>query len=83
MMNMTKMKNSIVLVLILLLCSCAHYKDIPYFQNSRIADLRNSKQQFDLIIQPQDELNIFVDSPVNKELAASFNMREKVGLKAG
>lgn len=77
------MKYSLVVFLILLLCSCANYKEVPYFQNSGMVDLRNSKQQFDLIIQPQDELNIFVYSPLNKELAASFNMRERVGLKVG
>ena len=50
---------------------------------SQTVDLSKSKQQFDLIIQPQDELNIFVYSPLNKELAASFNMRERVGLRTG
>ena len=74
---------SYVAVLTLLLCSCANYKEVPYFQNSQTVDLSSSKQQFDLIIQPKDELNIFVYSPLNEELAASFNKRERVGLKAG
>lgn len=82
-MNKVLMKYSLVVFLILLHCSCVNYKEVPYFQNSRTVDLRNSKQQYDLVIQPQDELNIFVYSPLNKELAASFNMRERVGLKAG
>lgn len=82
-MNKVLIKKSFVAVLTLLLFSCANYKEVPYFQNSRTVDLRDSKQQFDLIIQPQDELNIFVYSPINKKLAAEFNMREKVGLKAG
>lgn len=77
------MKYCFMAMTILYCCSCAHYKDIPYFQNSRTVDLGNSKQQFDLIIQPQDELNIYVDSPLNKEMAASFNLRERVGLRAG
>ncbi len=77
------MKYGYVAILILLLCSCANYKEVPYFQNSQTVDLSSSKQQFDLIIQPKDELNIFVFSPLNEELAASFNKRERVGLKAG
>ena len=71
------------IVAILVFCSCSHYKDIPYFQNAKEFDGSKGTQQFDLIIQPKDELNIFVYSPLNKELAASFNRREKVGLKAG
>ena len=83
MKNKLMMKYSLVVLLILLLCSCANYKEVPYFQNSQTVDLSTSKQQFDLIIQPHDELNIFVDSPLNKDLAALFNKRERVGLKAG
>lgn len=83
MMNKQLVNYCFAIVAMLFMCSCSHYKDIPYFQNSRSVDLSNSKQQFDLIIQPLDELNIFVDSPSNKELAASFNMRERVGLNAG
>lgn len=77
------MKYCLVAVLPLLLFSCTHYKDIPYFQNARTVDLRNSEQQFDLVIQPQDELNIFVYSPLDPTSAASFNMVERAGLKPG
>ena len=83
MKNKMLVKYYIVAVGLLLLCSCANYKEVPYFQNARTVDLSNSKQQFYLVIQPQDELNIFVYSPLNEELAASFNMRERVGLKPG
>ena len=77
------MKYSFVALLTLLLCSCANYKEVPYFQNSQTVDLSNSKQQYDLVIQPHDQLNIFVFSPLNEELAASFNKRERVGLRIG
>lgn len=73
---------SLLLIVVGFIYSCAHYKDVPYFQNAKEVDLSNSKHQFDLIIQPQDQLNIFVDSE-NKELAASFNLRERVGIQAG
>ena len=71
------------IVAILVFCSCSHYKDIPYFQNAKEFDGSKGTQQYDLVIQPQDELNIFVDSPLNKQMAASFNMRERVPVKAG
>ena len=72
-----------MLVLLIGITSCAHYKDIPYFQNASEFVGSKSVQQYDLIIQPQDELNIFVFSPINNVLAASFNMRERVGLEPG
>lgn len=68
------------IVAILYLCSCSHYKDIPYFQNAAAVDLSQSAYLYDLIIQPQDQLNIFVSSS-NEELAASFNLRERTGLR--
>lgn len=70
------------IVAILALCSCSHYKDIPYFQNAASVDLSQSAYQYDLIIQPQDQLNIFVSSS-DKEYAATFNLRERPGLRPG
>lgn len=77
------MNHCLMLVLLIGITSCAHYKDIPYFQNASEFVGSKSVQQYDLIIQPQDELNIFVFSPINNVLAASFNMRERVGLEPG
>lgn len=68
--------------ILLLTSSCFHYKDIPYFQNAAEVDLSKSAYLYDLIIQPQDQLNIFVSSS-NKEYAATFNKREKTGLNPG
>jgi len=75
--------NLVTLVIILIITGCANYKSVPYFQNSDEFDGSKGAQQFDLIIQPQDELNIFVYSPLNPEMAAPFNIRERVGLKPG
>ncbi len=68
--------------LLLLTSSCSHYKDIPYFQNAAEVDLSKSAYLYDLIIQPQDQLNIFVSSS-NEEYAATFNNRERTGLRPG
>ena len=68
--------------LLLTLCSCANYKDVPYLQNSREFQSDASAGLYDMVIRPQDELNIFVFA-TDKKLAAQFNQRERTGLKAG
>lgn len=50
------------LVAILFFCSCAHYKDIPYFQNASEFDGSQSKFLYDMTIKPKDQLSIFVTS---------------------
>lgn len=79
---MIKIKYILLLLSVCDLLSCSHYKDIPYFQNAAEVDLSQSAYQYDLIIQPQDQLNIFVSSS-NEEYAAMFNQRERPGLKPG
>lgn len=79
---MIKIKYILLLLSVCGLLSCSHYKDIPYFQNAAEVDLSQSAYQYDLIIQPQDQLNIFVSSS-NEEYAAMFNPIEKSGLKPG
>jgi len=80
---MIKIKYILLLLSVCGLLSCSHYKDIPYFQNAAEVDLSQSAYQYNLIIQPQDQLNIFVSSSSNEELAASFNLRERTGLRPG
>lgn len=75
-----KLKYIIILLSVCGLLSCSHYKDIPYFQNAAEVDLSQSAYLYDLIIHPQDQLNIFVSSS-NEEYAATFNIRERAGLK--
>ena len=78
-----KIKYIIILLSVCGLLSCSHYKDIPYFQNASEVDLSQSAYLYDLIIQPQDQLNIFVSSSVNEEYAATFNQRERTGVRPG
>jgi len=80
---MIKIKYILLLLSLCGLLSCSHYKDIPYFQNAADVDLSQSAYLYDLIIQPQDQLNIFVSSSTNNEFAATFNNRERPGLRPG
>ena len=50
-----------------LVSSCAHYKDIPYFQNSVTFDGSKNTSRYDLTIKPKDRLNIFVFSGNDKD----------------
>lgn len=59
-----------------IICSCAHYKDIPYFQNAEHFDGNNGAELYDLIIKPKDKLTIFVFSPTDKDAVAPFNLRD-------
>lgn len=79
---MIKIKYILLLLSVCGLLSCSHYKDIPYFQNAASVDLSQSAYQYDLIIQPQDHLNILVFS-TDQESAAIFNEVERTGLRAG
>ena len=71
------MKKSFILFsLLTLLFSCAHYKDIPYFQNAKEFDGSKSAMLYDMTIKPKDELTIFVSCPTDKDAVAMFNRRE-------
>lgn len=56
------MKYSFVALLTLLLCSCANYKEVPYFQNSAEFDGTKGAMLYDMTIKPKDQLSIFVTS---------------------
>lgn len=60
---------------VILMCSCAHYKDIPYFQNSETFSGEGKEFLYDMTIKPKDQLTIFVFSGSDKETVALFNMR--------
>ena len=71
------MRHHILSVLLLLtLCSCANYKDVPYLQNSREFQSDVSVGLYDMTIKPKDELMVFVFSGTDKEAVAPFNMRD-------
>ena len=57
-------------------CSCAHYKDIPYFQNSAEYDGNMGAMHYDMTVKPKDKLTIFVLSGNDREAVAPFNIRE-------
>lgn len=71
------MKQFVLLLLIsLILGSCAHYKDIPYFQNSAEFDGSTGAQLYDMTIKPKDQLTIFVYSGTDPDAVAIFNPRD-------
>jgi len=45
------------------MCSCANYKNIPYFQNSDTYDGAGKEYLYDLKIKTKDSLSIFVFCP--------------------
>lgn len=57
-------------------CSCAHYKDIPYFQNADTFDGSKGARLYDMTVKPKDKLTIFVFSGNDKEAVAPFNIRD-------
>ena len=68
------MKNYLILfVSVLLLCSCASTKNVPYFQNADQVILEQSRLLYDAKIMPKDILSITV-STVNPEAAKPFNL---------
>ena len=74
------MKINIYILFFLLLTSCAHYKDIPYFQNAKEFDGSKSAMLDDMTIKPKDQLVIFVYSANDKEAVMPFNRRRRSAL---
>ena len=72
------MKNCLAIVAMLCMCSCANYKDIPYFQNSDEFDGSKGARLYDLKVKPKDELTIFVFCGADPEAVSVFNIRERV-----
>lgn len=56
-----------------LLASCGSQKDVPYFQNSSVVDLSQSRYLYDARIMPKDQLTITV-STTDPNAAIPFNM---------
>ena len=57
-----RIKYCLALLAIIGICSCAHYKDVPYFQNATEFDGTKGARLYDLTVKPKDELTIFVFS---------------------
>ena len=62
-----------LLLLVVLLSSCTHWKDIAYFQNSDYVDLSESKGLYDARIMPKDQITITVNT-TTPEVSNSFNL---------
>ena len=71
---------TIAILLTAFFTSCAHYKDIPYLQNSAEYDGTGKEFLYDMTIKPKDELVIFVYSGTNEEAVIPFNMYDRTVL---
>lgn len=60
-------------LLVVLMSSCTHWKDIAYFQNSDYVDLSQSTGLFDARIMPKDQITITVNT-TTPEVSNSFNL---------
>lgn len=58
---------------VMLFSSCAHWKDIAYFQNSEYVDLSQSTGLYDARIMPKDQISVTINT-VNPEVSQSFNL---------
>ena len=73
---MNKFLKSIVAgLLIVIVSSCANYKDVPYFQNAKGFKDAGTNGLYDMTIKPKDMLSIFVFSS-QKEAVMQFNTRD-------
>ena len=60
-------------LLVVLMSSCTHWKDIAYFQNSDSVDLSQASGLYDARIMPKDEITISVNT-LTPEAANVFNL---------
>ncbi len=66
----------IAFIFALVISSCSHYKDIPYFQNAAEYDGTGKEFLYDMTIKPKDLLTVFVYSGTDEAAVAQFNMRD-------
>lgn len=71
-------KYCIVLIAMLFICSCANYKNIPYFQNAAEYNENKGGELYDITIKSNDLLSIFVFSGTDKEAVSIFNLVDPV-----
>ena len=60
-------------LLVVLMSSCTHWKDVAYFQNSEYVDLSQSSGLYDARIMPKDEITISVNT-LTPEASNVFNL---------
>lgn len=71
-------KYCIVLIIMLFICSCANYKNIPYFQNAAAYNENKGGELYDITIKSNDLLTILVFSGTDKEAVSIFNLVDPV-----
>lgn len=72
-------KYSIVLLTMpIIICSCANYKNIPYFQNAAAYNENKGGELYDITIKSNDLLTILVFSGTDKEAVSIFNLVDPV-----
>ena len=71
-MKLKSLKYCLFITAMIIMCSCAHYKDIPYFQNSETFSGEGKEFLYDMKIKPKDNLSIFVFCPADQESALQF-----------
>lgn len=76
MMNKSNTLITLIVMALLSLCSCANYKNVPYFQNADQFDGSAGASLYDMTIKPKDRLLIVVFSSTDGKAVAPFNMRE-------
>ena len=75
--NNIVMKQYIILLLLsFFLGACAHYKDVPYFQNASEYNGMGKEGLYDMTIKPKDDLSIFVFSSSDPKSVVQFNFVE-------
>lgn len=71
---MMKLKYYILLLMTIFVCSCSHYKDIPYFQNAAEFSQSKGTMLYDMKIKPKDNLSIYVFCPTDPEAGSLFSV---------
>lgn len=74
-------KYCIVLIIMPFICSCANYKNIPYFQNAAAYNENKGGELYDMTIKSNDLLTILVFSGTDKNAVSIFNMSDPVESK--
>ena len=71
-MIIKSLKYCLFITAMVIMCSCAHYKDIPYFQNAETFSGEGKEFLYDMKIKPKDNLSIYVFCPADPESALQF-----------
>lgn len=71
---MKKVLSALALTAALMLTGCMSYKNVPYIQNSKDADLSAATGLYDAKIMPKDQFTITVNDPLDADAVRMFNL---------